>query len=123
VVELYRHGVDVEHARDPLLALNTAKVGPGMAARVIDQPDLQVWYEIINPVRSTTTDGAPVADDYSNVKLIVPDGHRAAEDLAALTGVGPPVDTPRLHPQRAGLAALAWDARRLRVPNKFGHLG
>jgi hypothetical protein len=37
-----------------------------------------------------------------------------AGDLAAVTGVGPPVDTGhRPHPQRAELAALAWDARRL----------
>lgn len=36
-----------------------------------------------------------------------------ADDLAALTGVGPPVDTARLYPRRASLAALAWDARRL----------
>ncbi|MFG2059630.1 XRE family transcriptional regulator [Micromonospora sp. NPDC048930] len=36
-----------------------------------------------------------------------------AGDLAALTGVGPPVDTARLYPRRAELAAVAWDARRL----------
>lgn len=36
-----------------------------------------------------------------------------AGDLAALTGVGPPVDTARLYPRRAQLAALAWDARQL----------
>lgn len=36
-----------------------------------------------------------------------------AGDLAALTGVGPPVHTARLYPRRAQLAALAWDARRL----------
>ena len=35
------------------------------------------------------------------------------DDLAALTGVGPPVDASRLYPRRAQLAALAWDARRL----------
>ncbi|MBE1489210.1 hypothetical protein [Plantactinospora soyae] len=35
-------------------------------------------------------------------------------DLAALTGVGPPVETGHPpHPQRAKLAALGWDARRL----------
>ncbi|MEU8180522.1 XRE family transcriptional regulator [Micromonospora sp. NPDC049044] len=37
----------------------------------------------------------------------------AAGDLTALTGIGPPVDTARLHPRRAELAAVAWDARRL----------
>jgi hypothetical protein len=36
-----------------------------------------------------------------------------AEDLVAVTGVGPPEDSERLHPHRAELAALAWDARRL----------
>lgn len=36
-----------------------------------------------------------------------------ASDLAALTGVGPPVATAQLYPRRARLAALAWDARRL----------
>lgn len=35
-----------------------------------------------------------------------------AGDLAALTGIGPPV-AARLYPRHARLAALAWDARRL----------
>lgn len=36
-----------------------------------------------------------------------------AGDLAALTRVGPPVESTRLHPQRAQLAQLAWDSRQL----------
>jgi hypothetical protein len=36
-----------------------------------------------------------------------------ADDLAALTGVGPPVATARLHSRHAELADLGWDARRL----------
>lgn len=36
-----------------------------------------------------------------------------AGDLAALTGIGPPVESARLYPRRDLLAALAWDARRL----------
>jgi hypothetical protein len=76
VVELYRPEFDVEHAHDPLLVLNTSKVDPGMAARAIDQPDLEIWYEVVNPVRATTPYGEPAADAYSNIAIIVPDGHR-----------------------------------------------
>lgn len=76
VVELYRPDVVVGHARDPLLVLNAAMVDPGMAARAIDQSDLVTWYEIIDPVRVTTVDGGPPADDYSNIAITVPDGHR-----------------------------------------------
>jgi hypothetical protein len=65
VVELYRRELDVEHARDPLLLLNTSKVDPVMAARAIDEPDLVIWYEVINPIRAVTVDGGPAADDYS----------------------------------------------------------
>ncbi|MEU4623505.1 hypothetical protein AB0G04_26470 [Actinoplanes sp. NPDC023801] len=36
-----------------------------------------------------------------------------ADDLAALTGVGPPARNARLHPHSGRLAELAWDARRL----------
>lgn len=76
VVELYRPKSVAEHASDPLLALNTCKVDPGMAARAIDQPDLEIWYEIINPIRVVTAHGEPVADDYSNLRITVGDGHR-----------------------------------------------
>jgi hypothetical protein len=89
VVELYRPGVDVEHARGPLLALNTSKVDPGIAARAIDQPDLEVWYEVINPVRVTTVDGEPPADDYSNIEIIVPDGHRMVAHAVKAGGAVP----------------------------------
>jgi hypothetical protein len=34
-------------------------------------------------------------------------------DLAALVGVGPPVEDAPAHPARTELAALAWTARRL----------
>jgi len=60
VVELYRPGVDVRHARDPLLLLNVSKVGPREAARAIDQPDVVIWYEVINPIRVITVDGGPM---------------------------------------------------------------
>lgn len=89
VVELYRPGVEVEHAHDPLLALNTAKVDPGMAARAIDQPDLEVWHEVINPVRATTVDGEPPADDYGNIEIIVPDGHRMVAHAVKAGGAVP----------------------------------
>ncbi|MEU8003907.1 hypothetical protein AB0B66_22350 [Catellatospora sp. NPDC049111] len=77
VVELYRPGDERDHAHDPLLWFNTTKVDPRTIARAIHQADLVIWYEIINPIQCTTVDGGPIADDYSNVSLIVPDGHRA----------------------------------------------
>jgi hypothetical protein len=89
VVELYRPGVAVEHAGDPLLVLNAAKVDPGTAARAIHQPDLVIWYEVINPVRVTTVDGGPAADDYSNIVVIVPDGHRMVAHAVNAGGVAP----------------------------------
>ncbi|WP_329108696.1 hypothetical protein OG792_08600 [Micromonospora sp. NBC_01699] len=58
------------------MRLNTSKIDPGIAAWAIHQPDLVTWYEIINPVRVTTVDGGSVADDYSNIAITVPDGHR-----------------------------------------------
>lgn len=76
VVELYKPDADVIHARDPVLFLNTSKVDPRMAARAIDQPDLMVWYEVVNPIRTITIDGAPPAHDYSSIGFVVPDGHR-----------------------------------------------
>ena len=75
VVELDRPGTDVEQAHDPLLALNTPRP-TGMAARAIHQSDLEVWYEVIKPVRVTTTDSEPVAADYSDIEITVSDGHR-----------------------------------------------
>jgi hypothetical protein len=89
VVELYRPGVDVEHARDPLLLLSTSKVDPGMAARAIDQADLVIWYEVINPVRAITVDGGPAAEDYSNVAIIMPDGHRVVGHAVRVGGEAP----------------------------------
>jgi hypothetical protein len=76
VVELYRPDDPVEHARYPLMALNTARVDPELAARAIHQSDLVTWYEVINPVRVITVDGAPMSDDYRNAALVTPDGHR-----------------------------------------------
>lgn len=93
VVELYRAEVDVGHARDPLLCLNTSKVDAVTAARAIDQPDLLIWYEIINPVRATTVDGAVAADDYRNITFIVPDGHRMIAH-AVRAGQGAPECLP-----------------------------
>lgn len=99
VVELYRPGIDVEHARDPLLALNTSKVDPRMAARAIHQPDLEVWYQVIHPVRVTTTDGESAADDYSKIEIIVPDGHRLVAHAVKAGGAAPdclPVNAERV---------------------------
>jgi hypothetical protein len=76
VVELSRSEDKVEHAHDPMIWLNTSKVDPGTAARAIDQADLVIWYEVVNPVRVTTVDGGPAASDYNDIELIVPDGHR-----------------------------------------------
>ncbi|MEV6370429.1 hypothetical protein AB0L86_26455 [Micromonospora musae] len=89
VVELYRPEVDIERARDPLLLMNTSKVDPGMAARAIDQPDLEIWYEVINPIRATTVDGGPASDDYSNVAIIVPGGHRMVAHAVRAGGAVP----------------------------------
>jgi hypothetical protein len=76
VVELYRPEDELERAHDPVLWLNTSKVDPRTAARAIDQTDLVIWYEVIDPIRADTVDGGPTADDYSNIAIIVPDGHR-----------------------------------------------
>jgi hypothetical protein len=89
VVELYRPEVDVGHAQDPLLFLNVSKVGPREAARAIDQPDVVIWYEVINPVRVITVDGGPVADDYSTLDLVVPDGHRMVAHAVGADGAAP----------------------------------
>jgi hypothetical protein len=90
VVELYRPGDALEHAHDPLLVLNAAKVEPTTAARAIDQHDLLVWYEIINPIRVVTVDGGPAADDYRNLKVIMPDGHRMVAHAVRQGGTAPP---------------------------------
>jgi hypothetical protein len=88
-VELHRPEVDVGHARDPLLFLNMSKVSPREAARAIDQPDVVIWYEVINPVRVITVDGGPVADDYGNLELVVPDGHRMVAHAVVADGAAP----------------------------------
>ncbi|BCB78272.1 hypothetical protein GCM10022251_31330 [Phytohabitans flavus] len=96
VVELYRPGADVEHAHHPALVLNTSKFDPETAARVIDQPDLVTWYEIINPIRAITVDGRPPANDYSNIAFIEPDGHRIVAHAVRVEGPAPeclPTDT------------------------------
>ena len=90
VVELYRPDAALVHARDPLLVLNAAKVEPTTAARAIDQHDLLIWYEIIDPVRVITVDGGPAADDYSNLTVIVPDGHRMVAHAVRQGGTAPP---------------------------------
>ncbi|MEV0456243.1 hypothetical protein [Catellatospora methionotrophica] len=77
VFELYRPGSDLQHAHGRCYALNTAKVDPETAARAIDQYDLVVWYEVIHPIQCTTVDNEPVADDYRNVRLVMPSGHRS----------------------------------------------
>jgi len=76
VVELYQPGVNIAHARAPVLSLNSTEVDPGLAARAIDQSDLVTWYEVIHPARVITVDGQPPADDYSNIEIVVPGGHR-----------------------------------------------
>ncbi|WP_212996716.1 hypothetical protein [Winogradskya consettensis] len=93
VVELYRPGVTVGPAREPFLALNVALVAPALAARAIDQPDLITWYEIINPVQTSTVDGRPPAHDYSNLTITVPEGHRTIAH-AARTGEPAPACIP-----------------------------
>jgi hypothetical protein len=60
-----------------------------MAARAIDQPDLVIWYEVINPVRAIMVGGGPAADDYSNVAIIVPDGHRMVRQVVGVGGEAP----------------------------------
>ncbi|MFC7761543.1 hypothetical protein ACFQY4_28485 [Catellatospora bangladeshensis] len=76
VVELYRTEDAVERAHDPVFWLNTAKVDPRTAARAIDQSDLVIWYEVINPVRVITADGGSATNDYRDLRFAVPDGHR-----------------------------------------------
>ena len=49
---------------------------PCVGRAAIDQADLEVWYEVVNPVRVTTVDDKPAAADYSNLKIVVPEGHR-----------------------------------------------
>jgi hypothetical protein len=88
-VELHRPGVAVGRARDPRLWLNTSKVDPAMAARAIDQPDLVIWYEVINPIPVVTVDGGPAADDYSNLSFVVPDGHRMVAHATRTGGPAP----------------------------------
>jgi hypothetical protein len=117
VVELYRPGVDVVRAGDPVFCLNSAKVDPGSAARAIAQPDLVVWYEVINPVRVTTVDAGPVADDYSNVAFVVPDGHRQVAH-AVRTGAAAPPCLPadaELVLRSDDLFALAVPSRKIEV--------
>ncbi|MDG6107440.1 hypothetical protein Daura_49740 [Dactylosporangium aurantiacum] len=69
-------GHEAAPAGEPVLYLNVGRVGAELAARAVDQPDLLVWYEVVNRVRVVTSDGGPVAGDYSNVEFVVPDGHR-----------------------------------------------
>ncbi|WP_285550735.1 hypothetical protein [Actinoplanes regularis] len=89
VVDLHRPGIDAEHARDPLLWLNTSQVDPGLAARTIDQSDLLTWYAIFNPIRVDTVDGGPPADDYSNLRFTVPDGNRMVAHAVREGGTAP----------------------------------
>jgi hypothetical protein len=89
VVQLYRPGDELDHADDPALWINMSKVDPRDAARAIDQADLVVWYEVINPIRVTTTDGGPASDDYSNITVIAPDGHRMVAH-AVSADIAPP---------------------------------
>jgi hypothetical protein len=37
----------------------------------------------------------------------------APEDMAALVGIGPAIETAPVHPAHAEIAALAWNTRRL----------
>jgi hypothetical protein len=89
VVELYRPDDAVEHAGDPLMVLNAARVDPEMAAWAIHQSDLVTWYEVINPIRVMTVDGGPVSDDYSNAAFVVPDGHRMVAHAVRTGGAAP----------------------------------
>lgn len=89
VVELYRPGADAECAQNAMLWLNTATIDPAMAARAVDQHDLVIWYEIINPIRVTTVGNGPIANDYSNIAFTVPDGHRMIAHAVRKDGVPP----------------------------------
>jgi hypothetical protein len=60
-----------------------------LAARAIDQPDLVVWYEVINPIRVVTVDGEPAAADYGNIAIITPDGHRMVAHAVRAGGTAP----------------------------------
>ena len=110
VVELYRPGADVVHARDPVLCLNASKVDPKAAARAIDQPDLVVWYEIVNPIRTVTVDGGPPANDYSNIGFVVPEGHRMVAHAVKAAKPAPPClpGDAELVLRSDDLWALAW---------------
>jgi hypothetical protein len=80
-----------------------------MAARAIHQSDLEVWYEVIKPVRVTTTDGEPVAADSSDIDITVPDGHRIVAHAVKAGGTAPdclPVNAERVLPSH-DLWALA----------------
>ncbi|GIF38919.1 hypothetical protein [Actinoplanes xinjiangensis] len=94
VVELYRPGVEVEPAHDVGLWLNTSRAGPPRAARAIDQPDLVTWYEVTDPPRVVTTDGGPVADDYGNIRIVVPEGNRSVAHAVRSGGAPPPCLPP-----------------------------
>jgi hypothetical protein len=94
VVALYRPGDVFERTGDPVLWLNTATVDPATCAHAIDRPDLVTWYEVINPVRVTTVGGGPVADDYSNVTITVPDGHRIVAHAVTADGTAPECLSP-----------------------------
>ncbi|MCW6003467.1 hypothetical protein K1W54_02555 [Micromonospora sp. CPCC 205371] len=89
VVELYRPEVDVGRARDLQLALDISKVDRQAAARAIDQPDVVIWYEVINPVRVVAADGRPAAADYSNLDFIVPEGHRMVAHAVGASATAP----------------------------------
>lgn len=89
VVQLYRPGDDVRPARAVRLWLNISTVDPRSAARAIDQPDLVVWYEVIAPVRVGTVDGGPVMDDYSDLTMTVPEGHRMVAHAVRAGGTPP----------------------------------
>jgi hypothetical protein len=112
-VELYQPGDEVEHARDPLLWLNASKLEPAMAARAIDQPDLVIWFEVIHPVRVITVEGEPAADDYSNLEIVVSDGHRMVAH-AVRVGQGTPDCLPDATEQVLRTDYL-WALARLRA--------
>jgi hypothetical protein len=49
--------------------INTARVTPRQAAVAIQDPDLIVWYDIMERLQVGTRDGLPAADNYGNVQF------------------------------------------------------
>ncbi|HWS37918.1 MAG TPA: hypothetical protein VN408_34950 [Actinoplanes sp.] len=90
VAALYGTFADLEKAAETELWLNMNLLAPGRAASAIDQRELEAWYEIVKPVRVVTVDGGPVEDDYSNLKIIVPEGNRRIAHAVPLGGTWPP---------------------------------